>query len=226
MTRGASISGRDFSLRTCFVPRMNDTRTERDSMGEMQVPAEIGAADSPTHQSAKGGGRRHRAHLGRTNGRGIGRSRGRPRGIRQGYSPGGRGRIAPPGSLGPLDARTAPVRRGMAAGQLPVTDADALKPAEYGLNVDDSQSACAAQQFVAPHEHHQDKTANGRAVDRRSSCLFRIGSSHLDLIAADSNAEKAILQRGIVIGIEVTRQTSSSSVLTWNPAPATALANG
>jgi hypothetical protein len=42
----------------------------------------------------------------------------------------------------------------MAAGQLPVTDADALKPPEYGLNVDDSQFACAAQQFAAPHEHH------------------------------------------------------------------------
>ena len=169
---------------------------------------------------------RHRAHLRRADGREIGRRLGRPRGVRQGYSPGGRGRIAPPGSLGPLDARTAPVRRGMAAGQLPVTDADALKPAEYGLNVDDSQSACAAQQFVAPHEHHQDETGIGRAVDRRSSCLVRIGSSHMDLIAAESNAEKAVLQRGIVISVEIRHQTSFNITLTRNPAPATALANG
>ena len=117
-------------------------------------PAQIGAADGHAHQSAESGGRRHRAHLRRADGqRKIGGRLGRPRGVRQGYSPGGRGRIAPPGSLGPLDARTAPVRRGMAAGQLPVTDADALKPAQYGFNVVDSQDEDAAQQFAAPSEH-------------------------------------------------------------------------
>lgn len=136
------------------------------------------------------------------------------------------GQDCAPRQSDPLDARTAPVRRGMAAGQLPVTDADALKPPEYGLNVDDSQFACAAQQFAAPHEHNQDDTGDHGFVDRRSSCLFRIGSSHVDLTEAESNAEKTELQRGIVIIREMTARTSSGGAPMWNPGRATTLANG
>jgi len=48
----------------------------------------------------------------------------------------------------------------------------------------------------------------------------------MDLTAADPNAEKAILQRGIVITVEIALQTSFSITRTWNPARPTALGNG
>ena len=48
----------------------------------------------------------------------------------------------------------------------------------------------------------------------------------MDLIAADPNAEKAVLQQGIVISVKTATPTSFSTTLTWNPRLATALANG
>jgi hypothetical protein len=107
-----------------------------------------------------------------------------------------------------------------------VTGEAALKPPEYGVNVDDSQSSALAQQFVAPEQHRQDDLPLVRHDYRRSSCIYRIGLSHKDLDGSEPNEKGHNPGDQIVIALQSAIGTSCVDAAAGTRAAATALVNG
>ncbi|WP_292105561.1 hypothetical protein [Brevundimonas sp.] len=107
-----------------------------------------------------------------------------------------------------------------------MTGEAALKPPEYGVNVDDSQSSLEAQQFVAPGQHRQDDQRLTGHDYRYSSCLYRIGLSHKDLDWIEPNGEKHNPGAQIVIALQRGIGTSCDDAAAGTRAAATALVNG